>query len=173
MEKLFINQDNLKKEDIDEETIRVKALVINDKDELLLEYNNYTFQFPGGHRKDDEALELTLLREIKEETGIDMVIDNGPFMVITEYCKNYRKSNKNRCNKIYYYIIRCNELPDYDKRSLSDFESKTDFDLVYVKMNEVENFLKDCIENRTLDDIIGYEMLEVLKVHKKLMGGSI
>lgn len=169
MEKLFINQDNLTKEEIDEEAIRSKGIVVNDKDELLLAYNNYTFQLPGGHRKGDESLEETLLREIKEETGIDMVIENGPFMAITEYCRNYRNSNKNRCNKIYYYALKCNELPDYGNRNLSDFESKTDFDLFYVKMSEIEDFLQESIKNKTLDKLIGYEMIEVLKVYKKLI----
>lgn len=169
MERLFINRDNLKKEDIEEEAIRSKGLIINDKDELLLEYNNYTFQFPGGHRKGHESLEETLLREIKEETGNNMNIEYGPFMMITEYCRNYRNSNKNRCNKIYYYSLKCNDLPDYNNRNLSAFERKTDFNLFYVKMDEIEEFLTRSIKDKTLNELIGYEMIEVLKVYKKLI----
>lgn len=168
MRQLFINKDNLEKDDIDEVAIRVKGLMKNDKDELLLEHNNNTVQFPGGHRISEESLEETLIREVKEETGINIDIESGPFMLITEYCKNYRDSNKNRCNKIYYYMVRSNDLPKIEEISLSDFEKKTDFRLFYVKLEEIENLLQRCLKNNNIDELIAYEMQEVLKTYKKL-----
>ncbi len=173
MKQLFINKDDLEKHEIDEEAIRSKGLVINDKNELLLVYNGNTFQFPGGHRKKEESLEETLLREVQEETGIDMIIENGPFMTITEYCRNYRNTNKNRCNKIYYYVVKCNDLPNYEKINLSDFERQTEFKLSYVKLDKIEEFLEQNIKNKKMDDLIGYEMIEVLKYYKQLIGGNI
>ena len=45
MKEVFINPDNLKKEDIDETVIRAKALVINDKKEIILGFYFGTYQF--------------------------------------------------------------------------------------------------------------------------------
>lgn len=167
MEKLFINKDNLEKKDIDEEVIRVKAILKNKNNEILLEHNNNTYQLPGGHRENDEYLETTLKREIKEETGIDIKIDNGPFMVIEQYHKNYFNSNKNRCNKIYYYSLICDKKPNYDEIALTDFEKQTDFNIIYVNKDELENFIEEKTKTNQINDMIAYEMNEVLKVYNK------
>ncbi len=53
MEKIFFNDDNLTKEEIDETVIRLKALILNSNDELLLGYSYNTYQFPGGHLEEN------------------------------------------------------------------------------------------------------------------------
>ena len=83
MKRIFINDYYLNKEDLDFEVIRVKAFLVNSKGELLLAHNNNTYQLIGGHKEDDETLENTLLREIKEETGIGLSHCDGPFVQIT------------------------------------------------------------------------------------------
>ena len=57
MKRVIINEDNLDIKDIDDTVIRVKALMVNEKQELLVVHNNYTYQFPGGHWRDHESLE--------------------------------------------------------------------------------------------------------------------
>ena len=59
MKEIFINEDNLSKNEINEEVIRVKGLIINDKNEILLGYSNNTYQFPGGHLEEGEAISDT------------------------------------------------------------------------------------------------------------------
>ena len=72
MKRILINDDNLKIDDLDFEVIRVKGLIINSDGDILIAHNNGTYQFPGGHKEDDETLDDSLEREIKEETGIDV-----------------------------------------------------------------------------------------------------
>ena len=66
MKRIIINNDNLDILNIDETVIRVKALMVNSKSELLIVHNNHTYQFPGGHWKEVESLEGALTREIKD-----------------------------------------------------------------------------------------------------------
>ena len=68
----MINHDNLKKEDIEEVITRVKGLIINDKDEIMLGYAYGTYQFPGGHIEKREKIIDGLIREIKEEIGYNL-----------------------------------------------------------------------------------------------------
>ena len=166
MRRLVLNEDNIKIDEVEETVIRVKGLLKNDKEELLIEHNNHTFQFPGGHWKLEEPLETTLIREIKEETGITVEIETGPFMVIEEYYDNYLLTGKKRCNKIYYYALNSNELPKVEEMNLSDLEKKTDFHLFYVPINDMEIFLEEQMKSKTIDDIIGFEMIEVMKEYK-------
>lgn len=166
MKKIVLNKDNINIDKVEETVIRVKGLLLNEQNELLLVHNNHTYQFPGGHWNNKESLEQTLLREIKEEAGITVEINTGPFMVIEEYYDNYLLTGKTRCNKIYYYAISSNEKPNIKKMSLSELEKQTDFHLFYVKIENMEVFLEESIKNKQLNDIIGYEMIEAIKEYK-------
>lgn len=50
---------------------------------LIKNQNGGHWSFPKGHVEDDETEEETAIREIKEETGIDVVVDNSFRQVIT------------------------------------------------------------------------------------------
>lgn len=167
MKRVIINEDNLDIKDIDDTVIRVKALMVNEKQELLVVHNNYTYQFPGGHWRDHESLEESLKREIKEETGIDSTIETGPFVVIEEYYSNYLDTGKTRCNKMYYYIVRSNEGPKVEEMSLSDLERSTDFNLFYIPIKDMEQFLRESMLNHSIETVIGKEMLVVMQEYKE------
>ena len=57
MKEFIINDDNLTEEDIEMKVIRVKALIINSKGNIILAFNNNTYQFPGGHVDNDESID--------------------------------------------------------------------------------------------------------------------
>ena len=53
---------------------------------LLVKNNNGRYwSFPKGHIEDGENEHQTAIREIKEETGLDVTIFNG-FREVSEYC---------------------------------------------------------------------------------------
>lgn len=167
MKELIIDNDNIKNERIDEEVTRVKVLIVNDKNEILLVncYNEY--QFPGGHLEENETPEEGLIREIKEETGANTKIeDYNLFMVIKDYTKNYRETNKNRCNKIIYYILNKHYDISLENSSFSDYEKKGDFRLELVHLDKVEDLLIESSKTHLIAKIIAIEMLCVLKEYK-------
>ena len=65
MKRVIINDEQLDITKMAETVIRVKALMVNEKKELLVVHNNYTYQFPGGHWKEYESLEETLKKRNK------------------------------------------------------------------------------------------------------------
>lgn len=171
MKRIFINDGNLKEDELDFEVIRVKGLIINSAGDILIAHNNGTYQFPGGHKEDNETLDESLEREIKEETGID-VVSNGPFMQITTYDPNYFGQNKKVCNKIYYYVIDTDEVPNFSETHYDELECQTEFNLFYISLNKLQEFLNNAIEDKTLDGNIGREMLLVLDEYESLYGGN-
>ena len=171
MREIIINDDNLTDDDISEVVVRVKGLMINSKGKILLAHNNNTYQFPGGHLEKNESIDDCIVREIKEETGIDLEVNEGPFLCIKTYDDNYFNTGRKILNCIYYYRFFTDELPNFKETHYDELELATEFNLYYVVFADLENFLKKSIADGMIDVSIGREMLKVLDVYQELYGG--
>ena len=61
------------------------CIVINNKEEILLVHHNIGhWDFPKGHVEDGETEIQTAIREVKEETNIDVIV-NEKFRYTTRY----------------------------------------------------------------------------------------
>lgn len=170
MKEIVFNHDNLEESDIDEVVVRTKALLINDKEEITLGYSHKTYQFPGGHLEENESLEECLIRELKEESGIELKeIKNKPFVKIVYYTKNYRNSGKNRKNEIYYYIIKTNKVFNMDEASLDEWEQDGNYVVKVIPLKNVKKVLVDSIPDNPMNKIIVKEMLNVLDEYERTL----
>lgn len=169
MKEVLYNYDNLTIDDIDETVIRTKGLIINDNDEITLGYCDGTYQFPGGHLEENEELSDCLLREIKEETGIEVKDAKlKPFQKITYYSKNYHNTGLNRKNEIYYYIVRTNTKFDISNSSLDEWEKARGFTVKTIPLKDYEKVLIDSIPDNPRNEVIVEEMLDVIKEYNKI-----
>ena len=167
MKEIIYNKENLTEKDIEETVIRVKALIVNSKNEILLGYAHKTYQFPGGHLEENEDHEEGLKREVKEETGIEIKKENlTPFEKIIYYTSNYRNTGLNRKNEIYYYIVKTDEQVNINNMNLDDWEKEGNYIVKKVPLNNVEQVLKNSIPDNPINSIIVEEMLEVLNEYK-------
>lgn len=171
MKQIIFNDNNLTDNDIELKVVRVKALMINSNGKILLAHNNNTYQFPGGHTEENESKKDCLIREVMEETGIELNVDEEPFLCITTYDNNYYGSGKKVLNSIYYYRTFTDSLPDLSKTHYDELELATDFNLYYVNFNTLEKFLKNAIENGSIDVNIAKEMINVVDVYHEVYGG--
>lgn len=163
----YFNSDNLNSSEIDEVVTRVKAVIINSNNEILLGYSHKTYQFPGGHLE-NEDLNVGLERELKEELGVDIKVVEEPFMKIIEYSRNYRNTGKNRENDIYYFIINEDIIPDMNNANLDINERQGNYIPIYIPLNNIEEVLTNSIIDNPINEMIVSEMLEVLKSTKKI-----
>ena len=171
MKEILYNPDNLSSKDIDEVIIRTKGLIINSNDEITLGYAHKTYQFPGGHLEEGEKLEDCLLREIKEETGIeikDAVIE--PFIKTTYYTKNYHGSGQNRISNVLYYYLKTNCKPDSSNVNLTEEEIKKQFFCDYISMEQFEEYVKSFLNNeKEINRTIAKEILVVFDELKNIL----
>ena len=72
MKEIIYNTDNLKESEMTKTVTRAKVILVNSKDEILLANGSNTYFLIGGHVEDNESLEDCLIREVKEETGINL-----------------------------------------------------------------------------------------------------
>ena len=167
MKKLVTNDYNLKEREITEVVKRVKVLLINSKEEILLGYCNNEYQCPGGHVEDNETYIETINREIKEETGIELNIkDIKPFACTIGYYKNWPSIGKNRKIEIYYYEIKTDEKPILENTKYTEEEKEGNFELRYIPLDKVEDtFIKNAKKYGDKHGITK-EMLRVFKVYK-------
>jgi 8-oxo-dGTP diphosphatase len=80
------------------------ALIVNGDNELLVEdpsEEGGKYWFPGGGLKDDEIPELALVREVKEETGLEIKV--GQQIAYLEYYYYHNKLHQNfRCQSKFF-----------------------------------------------------------------------
>ena len=167
MKKIIKNKYNLTDEDITEVVKRVKTLIINSNNEILLAYSNNNYQFIGGHVEENESLFQTVKREVLEETGIDLEVkDIEPFAVSLGYYKDWPAKGKNRKTIIYYYEIKTDKKPDLNKTSYTKNEKDGKFELRIITLNKVKDELKKNIKEFGDEKGIIEEMLELFKIYK-------
>ncbi len=168
MEKIIFNEYNLKEEELELTVIRVKGLIINSQNKILIAHNNDTYQFPGGHLEENETKDECIIREIQDETGITLSIDEEPFLCIETYDNNYFGTGKKVKNCIYYYRFFTEELPDFSKTHYDELELETDFNLFYINFSNLKEFIEEQIKENRMDLNIAKEMLRVIDEYHKI-----
>jgi len=147
MKEIIHNEDNLKQENINNVVKRAKVLIINSNDEFLLAKVNNDIHVVGGHVDKNETDQETIIREVKEETGIDIAFnEEKPFINIKYICKNYPKNNVNTLFSANYYIIKCDLKPDLNNTSLEPGEINGNFKLLYVHKDKAIDMLESSLE---------------------------
>lgn len=167
MKTIITNKDNLREEDITELVKRVKVLLINSQDEILLGYAHNIYQFPGGHVEEGEPFIETINREIREETG--MLLNLGslePFACAIAYYKGHPEPGKNRKNEIYYYEVKTDEKPNLDNVEYTDNEKEGNYELRYIPLVNVETTLIENAEKYGNKKGIATEMVELFAIYK-------
>ena len=164
MKNIINNMYNLKEEEMTEVVKRVKALLINSKNEIMLGYSYNEYQFPGGHVEDNESLVQTLNREMEEETGMVLNLSNiEPFACLSGYWKDWPEKGKNRKTEVYYFKIFTDEIPNLKATNYTKEEKDGNFELRYIPLDELEYVLTENAKNYGDKKGITKEMLTLFE----------
>ena len=77
------------------------TIVINDGKVLVIKQKQGFWGFPKGHMEQGESEIQTAIRETKEETNLDVIIENK-----TRFCLNYIIEDENINKEVVYYIAK-------------------------------------------------------------------
>ena len=168
MKEILYNHNQLNEYEINEIVTRTKALIINSKQEILLGYCSKTYQFPGGHLEENESLLDCFNREITEETGLMLNVQNiEPFMLVRYYNKDYPKKGINRCSEVYFYVVKTDVSYDLQRTNYDKGEKEGNYTLYYIPLEEIERVLTNSIPDNPKNIVIVPEMLEVIKEYQR------
>lgn len=165
MKEIIYNKESLLEEEINRVVRRAKVLIINRDDEILYAYSNNHYFFVGGRVEEGETFEEGLVREVKEETGIDIPLEKRtPICTITYMNKNYPEEGINTKSVAHYYLIKSDIKPNLENTNLTEEEKSWNFELKYVHKDKaldiLNESLKICNKKNTVNDT-----LEVTKVY--------
>ena len=113
----------------------------------------------GGHVDGDEIDNDTLIREIREEAGVDFdpTVDE-PFYRIVYYTKDYPQEGINTKYIANYYDVIYDLEPDEDNLDLTGDEAEGDFHLVYIPkdkiIDEINEIYKTCTRKNVVKDTL-------------------
>ena len=168
---IIINENKLNKKDINEFSFKVRAILINEKDEILICKYGETYLLPGGKIDKNESKLEALIRELNEETGIKYKEnDFKTFCELNFYQKDYPKRDSafklNRLVTTYYYIGNFKEI-NLNNQILTDNEIKSNFKLETIKLKDLENIIKNNKNNNPRNIYFQKEILTLLDYIKE------
>lgn len=109
------------------------AVIVHDDQALLIYQNNGFWGFPKGHVEPGEPEEQTALRETKEETGLDIIIDPT-----TRYSFSYYIKRSNIDKEVVLFLAHLKNPTDFTKITKQNSEIQT---IRWVPLAEVESTL--------------------------------
>ncbi len=144
---------------------RSRGLIINSNNEILLGKMDNTYQFPGGHANENETLQQCLVREIKEETGIEVMDEKlEPFYIIKNYEENI---DENSYSEFYYYLINTDDKYDISKTNYDEYEINYNYRLEYMNIEDLIKILSRDVNLNSINKLVYPDMLDVLNEYLK------
>ena len=171
LDKKIVRGDKLS----NDEHILVAVIFIKNKDnKYLIQKTSLEksglYSTTGGHVLYNEDSKTSIIREVKEETGIDLEneVINNPFLKIIYLNKDYPSKGENRESDIYYYVVETNKLPDLENVNYTESEINKHFELIYIDLDDAINIIKENIPNHKDNKIISKDMIIALEEYERI-----
>lgn len=106
------------------------TIVINDNKVLVIQQKQGFWGFPKGHVEQGENEIETAIRETKEETNLDVIIEDK-----TRFCLTYVIEDKNIHKEVVYFVTKVDGKVDI-KPQIEEVNS-----IAWIEISKVEDIL--------------------------------
>ena len=106
------------------------TIVINDNKVLVIQQKQGFWGFPKGHMEQGENEIETAIRETKEETNLDVIIEDK-----TRFCLTYFIEDKNIHKEVVYFVAKVDGKVDI-KPQIEEING-----IVWIEIAKVEDIL--------------------------------
>ena len=167
MKEIIYNYDNLKLDDIDE-TVKRSKIILENKDGYILLVKEFdAYQLPGGHLEPGENYNEALIREVKEEIGIDIEnIERNPILIIRYLKKNFPKEKTNTEYIGYYFKEQIDIIPNIDNLNLTEYEQHSDYKIELIHKSNILEILNNNIKTTQYKNTVS-DTIEAIKEYLK------
>ena len=167
---LFINEDNLKLDEVQEFSIKVRALLFDEYNRILIANYGNVILLPGGKIDEGETNLMAITRELSEEIGQNYSGEELEFFTTLNYFqKDYPKRDgtfQNRLVQTHYFLARYKGIKK-NTQKLTEKEKKDNFKLELVSLNELENIILNNKNDNPRNIYFQRELLMILAYYKK------
>jgi len=168
--KLIINEDNLLLNEVQEFTTKVRAILVDEYNRILIANYGNVILLPGGKVDEGETESEAITRELSEELGKNYNFNELEFFVTLNYYQKYYPkidgTFQNRLLKTHYFVGSYKGI-DKDSRKLTEKEQKGDFRLELVSMEDLENMILKNVNDNPRNIYFQKELLSILTSYKK------
>lgn len=168
---LIINNENLEINEIDETNSKVRAILVDEENRVLIANYGGVILFPGGSIDNGENINQAIIRELCEETGTLYEEADLTFLIQLDFFqRNYIKRNgvkKNRLVKTSYFYGTYKSV-ELISQCLTEKEKKDGFKLQLVSLSELEKMVLENHNDNPRNSYFQREMIEITKLYMNL-----
>lgn len=168
---LLINKDNLNVNEVQEISTKVRAILVDENNKILIANYGNVILLPGGKVDEGETVLDAITRELSEELGQNYTAEELEFLITLNYFqKNYPKRDetfKNRLVQTHYFIGKYKEI-NKPKQKLTEKEQKSNFRLELISLENLENIILNNQNKNPRNIYFQTELLTILDNFKKI-----
>lgn len=168
---LVINEDNLQFSQIQDFSSKVRVILIDENNRILIANYGNVILLPGCKVDNGETIYEAITRELSEELGQDYNAEELDFFVtLNYYQKNYPKRDGTSQNRLVqtHYFVGSHKGIKKDRQKLTDKEQKDKFRLELVSLENLENMILNNKNNNPRNIYFQKELLTILTSYKKI-----
>ena len=171
MKEIVINKAKLKPDEITEVLDKARIVLRNDNNEFVLSHFERVYFLPGGKIELNETPAETVMRELKEETNIDILLDDTePFLLVKNYLRDYESNDGEIVNRLVntYYFTGFTSKDDIQYFNLTIPEKRDDLRAFYIDMEEARELLKEYNKENPKATYLALETLKILDEYEEM-----
>ncbi len=143
-------------------------IIKNNKIILVYSEKEKYYKFPGGGIKENEDMKTALIREVREEVGLNVIP-----VSVKEFGSVMRRQNSNySANTIFeqenFYFL-CNTENQIYEQELDDYEREAEFSLRIVDIDDAIKANYEYHSNDNFNEIMIKREMKVLQIVKEYL----
>lgn len=156
------------KQEIDDIRIKSRAIIVNNEGKILLANYGGVYLLPGGSVDDSENPEDAIIRELMEETGLE-INKLDLFLKLRCFQNGYLTRSGCVINRVLitYYYVGYEKDAIKGNRKLTEKEIKDSFELRYYSIAELEDILRKNKSENPRSKYFNEELVEVINSYKE------
>ncbi len=171
MKEIVINKGKLKDDEITEVLEKARIVLRNDDGDFILSHFERVYFLPGGKVEVTENPVDAVKRELKEETNINILLDDiEPFVLVKNYLRDYESSDGTIVNRLVntYYFTGFTSKDDIEYFNLTIPEKRDDLRAFFIGMEDARELLKEYNKENPKATYLALETIKVLDEYEML-----